>query len=118
MTKEHLRYEYGMSVAEFERMIVAQDGRCLVCGLVPKPTKISKTGFVVDHCHKSDKVRALLCQRCNSGLGMFCDDIKLLRRAIAYLNGDMRQTPVKAQTEHIKVFRRHDHLDYQSVKAR
>jgi hypothetical protein len=74
-----------MNAGDFQAMLAAQNSTCPICNRVPKPTKISKTGFVVDHCHKSEKVRALLCQRCNSGLGMFCDDTTILRRAIAYL---------------------------------
>lgn len=41
--------------------------------------------IVVDHCHKSGKLRSGLCQRCNSGIGLFGDDPALLLNAIAYL---------------------------------
>ena len=40
----------------------------------------------IDHCHKTGKVRGLLCKHCNHGLGKFKDDVNLLKIAIDYLN--------------------------------
>lgn len=50
---------------------------CAICG--------GSAAIVVDHCHKTGGVRDGLCSRCNNGLGMFLDDPKLMRKAIAYL---------------------------------
>lgn len=41
--------------------------------------------IVVDHCHESDRVRDALCQRCNSGIGLFLESPDLMRKAISYL---------------------------------
>lgn len=38
-----------------------------------------------DHCHKTGKFRAWLCQSCNNGLGLFKDNPKFLRQAAAYI---------------------------------
>lgn len=54
-------------------------GRCGICGKEPR------SGFVIDHDHKTGRVRGLLCQRCNSGLGSLGDSIEGLKAAIAYL---------------------------------
>lgn len=50
---------------------------CMICG--------STERLCIDHCHKTSKVRGILCSRCNSGLGMFRDNIEYLAEAIKYL---------------------------------
>ncbi len=51
----------------------------------------------VDHCHKTNVVRGLLCNECNSGLGKFKDNIDVMASAISYLqqnnNSDNLQGP-------------------------
>ena len=61
----HLNKAYGMTRRQHEAMYAAQDGRCGLCG---QPTPYDK--IVTDHDHNTGKVRGLLCQRCNTGLGM------------------------------------------------
>jgi len=39
----------------------------------------------MDHCHKTNKIRGLLCGKCNSAIGFFDDDTELLEKAIDYL---------------------------------
>lgn len=41
--------------------------------------------LVVDHCHASGKIRGLLCDLCNRGIGHFNDSVELLYKAIKYL---------------------------------
>ena len=68
-------------------MIAAQQGLCPICrrGLPPTPH--------VDHDHVTGAVRAVLCFNCNGGLGQFRDPPDVLRRAAAYLEGDV-WTPI------------------------
>lgn len=42
----------------------------------------------IDHDHKTGKLRGLLCDRCNRGLGYLSDSVVLLLRAICYLTGN------------------------------
>lgn len=70
---------YGIDLHIFERMIDDQDDRCAICR-----EKFLKMPYV-DHCHKTGKVRGLLCMKCNTGLGCFGDDSALLSNAMKYL---------------------------------
>lgn len=72
---------YGLSLEKYELMFEHQSGLCLLCGL---PNKGSPK-LVVDHCHKTGKVRGLLCTKCNTGIGFFDEDIPKLEKAISYL---------------------------------
>jgi hypothetical protein len=47
--------------------------------------KLRKQTKVLDHCHKKNKVRGIICRDCNFGLGNFKDNIKTLIKAIKYL---------------------------------
>lgn len=51
------------------------------CGICDR--KISD--FHIDHCHKTNTYRGLLCQFCNTGLGLFRDNTIYLEKAIEYL---------------------------------
>lgn len=79
---------YGISVAEYQAMVRDQGGVCAICR-EDEPKQHGRTGkqfrLAVDHCHKTGRIRGLLCQRCNRAMGMFDDDPIVLRRAISYL---------------------------------
>lgn len=81
-----LKRQYGMSIADYVKMLTEQNGVCAVCG---KPETHVKNGklanLAVDHCHNSEKVRGLLCVKCNLMLGYAKDDIAVLESAIQYL---------------------------------
>lgn len=72
---------YGLSFDEYMRMVESQGGKCAICG-----KKLSGVrGVNIDHCHKTGKVRGLLCRSCNLGLGFFRDNNDILDKAIQYL---------------------------------
>jgi len=73
----HLKQRFGIGAAEVDAMIEAQGGLCPICQ--------KRAAVHVDHDHKSGKVRAILCEPCNGGLGQFKDDPQIIRNAIAYL---------------------------------
>mgnify|MGYP002345384244 CR=1 FL=1 len=58
---------------------------CPIC-FSEKPQINNRKYFLVDHCHKTNKVRGLLCYLCNSMLGKAKDNIDILNNAIKYLS--------------------------------
>lgn len=78
-----LQKRFGISQLEYEQMFEAQDGVCAIC----KKFRLNKGKkyMAVDHCHKTGKVRGILCHFCNRAIGLFDDDQKLLTQAIEYL---------------------------------
>ena len=59
---------------------MAQDGKCAICSNPQENRRLA-----VDHCHKTGKVRGLLCQGCNTGIGGLKDDTERIKKAIDYL---------------------------------
>lgn len=85
----YLKWKYGWSVEEFEAYWYANHGKCYICREpMRRPTKGQGQALdivAVDHCHTTGKVRGLLCNRCNKGLGFFKDNVDNLKKAIRYL---------------------------------
>ena len=75
-----LRHAYGITLDDYDRMLEEQGGECAICGKHP-----TKKRLCVDHDHQTNKVRGLLCEKCNWGIGQFNDTVVLLRNAIEYL---------------------------------
>ena len=91
--EQGLKDKYGITASKFFSMLKAQKGRCAICRR--KETFVDKkTGKIrllsVDHNHKTNEIRKLLCHRCNLGLGIFKDDWKLLQIASNYLRTNKR----------------------------
>lgn len=87
-SKAFLRYRYGITATNFQQLVTSQEGKCGICKttLEIQADGIRRTKNVaVDHCHKSGKVRGLLCKRCNVALGFMDDSIDKLSSAINYL---------------------------------
>lgn len=73
-----LKRKYGISFAEVEAMKVAQENRCAICG--EKDYQLN-----VDHHHDTATVRALLCAKCNKGIGLLKECTRTLLAAVRYL---------------------------------
>ena len=85
--KAHFKRRYNVTPQQYEAMLEAQDYKCAICG---KDAADNKRGgkldpLHIDHCHKTKKIRALLCHTCNTGLGHFKDKIDILMKAVQYL---------------------------------
>lgn len=67
----HLKHRYGITLDEYNLMFLQQGGICAICGKPPGPDLPHhwKNKLAVDHCHATGKVRGLLCNDCNAGIG-------------------------------------------------
>lgn len=82
--------EYGINLEEFNKMLIKQNYKCKICGKEEtKQFKNTKWKLSVDHCHKTGKVRGLLCAKCNIALGKFEEKEHLFLNAIKYLKGEL-----------------------------
>lgn len=61
-------------------MLIEQEGLCAICRQPSDGRRLD-----IDHDHKTDRVRGLLCRKCNLSIGKFEDDPNMLRRAAEYL---------------------------------
>jgi hypothetical protein len=74
---QNFRARYGISAAEADALLVGQGGVCAICRKPPARP-------VVDHCHKTGKVRSVLCHPCNVALP-HVEDEAFRTAALAYL---------------------------------
>jgi hypothetical protein len=75
-------YKYGLLPGDYDQWYEAQDGCCVICGTHQDDLR---EPLHIDHCHKTDEVRGLLCRTCNVGLGYFKDNPERLDAAREYL---------------------------------
>lgn len=79
--RSKLLKRYNLTDNQYKEMLDGQGGICSICG------KTNENGkkLCIDHDHKTNEIRGLLCGKCNSALGLFNDDPDLLRAAERYL---------------------------------
>ena len=84
--RHRLKRKYGLSLDAYEEMLKAQNHVCWVC---KKPETMKQHGrlkpLAVDHCHNTEVVRKLLCNRCNRTIGFVDEDISILESMIKYI---------------------------------
>lgn len=79
--RSHLKNKFGITPEQYDEMVALQGGGCAICGgRQPHGVLLS-----IDHDHETNKVRGLLCVRCNRGIGAFRDNVGVLLRATEYL---------------------------------
>lgn len=78
--------KYNLTLKDYDVLFEKQNGVCAICKQPETATfKDIICRLSVDHCHKTNKVRGLLCKHCNTILGYADDNIQLLKYAINYL---------------------------------
>lgn len=88
-----LKHRYGITLEEYEVLLESQNFKCKICG-----SKENTQGWrlAVDHCHKTGRVRGLLCHNCNRALGLFKDNAENLKKAIWYV--EERATTISSES--------------------
>ena len=79
--KYKLRKRYGITNEKYQAALEECNGCCQICG---EPESMDRR-LSIDPCHKTNENRGLLCQRCNTAIGMLIDDENLLENAITYI---------------------------------
>ena len=80
-----LQRRYGITQQDYEVMIAEQNNQCAICNTTEPGGRHDRGYFVVDHCHTTGKVRKLLCNNCNTALGLVGDNTQTLQSMIEYL---------------------------------
>jgi Recombination endonuclease VII len=80
----YLKYKYGITLEDYFRMVEEQGGKCKICQREGTGRNL-KGRMSVDHCHKTGRVRGLLCHPCNAALGLLQESREVLLKAIDYL---------------------------------
>lgn len=78
--EKNLRAKYGITLEEFDLLVEKQNNKCPIC-----QKDLLEGQIDVDHCHATNKVRAVLHNKCNRLLACCEDSIETLQRAIDYL---------------------------------
>lgn len=81
--KYDLKKSYGMTQEQYDNMLVKQQGLCAICN---KQQKAISRRLDIDHCHKTGKIRGLLCSKCNTALGLLNEDVEVFNKAVSYLS--------------------------------
>jgi hypothetical protein len=81
--KRMLKFRYNITHQEYTEMYHLQNHSCKICNT--SKSLGGGNGLQVDHCHRTGKVRALLCPNCNTLLGSCNDNIDILESSILYL---------------------------------
>ncbi len=99
---------YGLSSETYALLMVVQDNRCPIC------QQLLDLRVAVDHDHRTEAVRGILCANCNGGLGMLGDSIANLERALTYLRAAEAQQSAVSVTEAARILG----LDHHGVAQR
>lgn len=77
--EKHYKSKYGMTISDYDAVLENQNGKCAIC----EETKDKLLN--IDHDHTTGKIRGLLCNSCNTALGLFQDKEEVIKRACLYL---------------------------------
>ncbi len=78
--------KFGLSADRYNEMVENQKAKCAICLKPESSTRGGKIkNLAIDHCHETGQIRALLCNGCNTAIGLLKEDIETLEAALKYL---------------------------------
>lgn len=80
--KTNLKLRNNFTKEEYNTFLINQEFCCAICN---RHLSEFKKKFAIDHCHKTGKIRGLLCFNCNTGIGHFRESIEAIENAIKYI---------------------------------
>lgn len=83
-TNSGLKLRYGIGLKEYDQLLKEQNYCCKICK-TKTPGRKDVKRFAVDHCHKTNKIRGLLCMACNTAIGLLNEDPDIFKSAQEYL---------------------------------
>tara|TARA_R100001463_G_scaffold89663_1_gene144383 strand:- start:21 stop:527 length:507 start_codon:yes stop_codon:yes gene_type:complete len=83
---QQLQFKYHISWDDYMSMMKAQDYKCAICSKDAEINSYNHPVLVVDHCHKSGRVRGLLCNSCNKAAGLLFDNTESVSGLLKYLH--------------------------------
>ncbi len=86
--KSALKTKYDMTLDQYYDMVKAQENKCAICKSTD-PKRKNSLRFFVDHDHKTNKVRGLLCHRCNLAVGWMEDQVTIVEAVKEYLTREV-----------------------------
>lgn len=86
--KEFLWRKYKITIEDYKKLLIEQSNICAICkkeDLTIEANSLRLKGLCIDHCHRTGKIRGLLCNKCNPMIGYAQDSIEILQSAIDYI---------------------------------
>ena len=80
-----LQRSYSITTAGYNELLESQGGKCKICGVPQNTLTGHKKNLCVDHDHNTGKIRGIICDKCNRGIGLLNDSEETLRAALSYL---------------------------------
>ena len=80
------KYKLGVTTEQFAALLDGQRGRCASCQIDLRTLPVKQVHL--DHCHSTKRIRGILCQACNTALGLMKESAIRLRALADYIDGD------------------------------
>lgn len=83
---KHLKSRFGITYDEYLKKLIKQSSKCPICFQILTPYRKLFEVACVDHDHKTEQIRDLICNRCNTTLGKVEEKKDILQNMIKYLD--------------------------------